>query len=168
MPASQYEQLSDSVLHWKRTRQLGRFDPSAKSAAQLSAERAVRDDSEIKGRGIEVGRRCRVGGEDGRRGVVGFVGAVEGLGGERERWARWVGVEFDEPVGRNDGSVTVRVSVKVGGGEEGEQEEQEERKVRLFECKPGFGVLVRPEKVEVGEEWVPLDDLEVDEDMQEL
>jgi hypothetical protein len=28
--------------------------------------------------------------------------------------------------------------------------------------------VVRPEKVEVGEEWVPLDDLEVDGDMEEL
>jgi len=69
-------------------------------------------------------------------------------------------VRFDEPVGRNDGTVPVLVAVD-GGGEGGEMR-------RLFECGSGFGVVVKPEKVEVGEEWVPLDDLGVDEEMEEL
>lgn len=106
-----------------------------------------------------------MGGEDARRGAVRFVGVVEGLGGEREIGARWVGVEFDEPVGRNDGVVVVAVSGR--RGEEKEGEEVKSRR-RLFECKAGFGVVVRPEKVEVGEKWVALDDLEVDEDLEEL
>lgn len=117
--------------------------------------------------------RCRVGEDDARRGVVAFVGKVEGLGGEAGRGARWVGVSYDEPVGRNDGSVTVvmergdRGGNEEGGGQE-KAAEKGEKKVRLFDCKPGFGVVARPEKVEVGEEWVPLDDLGVDEDMEEL
>lgn len=152
MPASQYENLTDSVLHWKKTNQLGRFDPSAKTAAQLASERCSRDEAEIESKQIEVGRRCRVGDDDVRRGVVAFAGKVDGLGGEKEVGARWVGVMLDEPVGKNDGSVVVE------GGE----------KKRLFDCAPGFGLLVRPEKVEVGEQWVPLDDLGVDEDMEEL
>lgn len=169
MPTTQYEALTDSVLQWKKTHRLGRFDPKLQqqqqqqqqaSLQQLAAERAARDEAAIRERRVEVGRRCRVGGEDARRGTVAFVGEVEGLGGDKERGARWVGVRFDEPVGRNDGSVVVADA----GGESGSGSSRK----RLFECRPGFGVLVRPEKVEVGEEWVPLDDLEVDEDMEEL
>ena len=41
--------------------------------------------------------------------------------------------------------------------------------VRVFECRDKFGVFVRPEKVEVGEQWtmLGLDDLG-DEDMEEV
>lgn len=99
-----------------------------------------------------------------------FVGEVRGLGGESLEGARWVGIRLDEPVGRNDGCVAVTVSEgdegegEVGGGERRTRTE----KRRLFECEPNFGVVVRPEKMEVGEQWVPLDDLGVDEDMEEL
>ena len=47
---------------------------------------------------ISVGARCKVE-PGGKRGVVAFVGnGVEGLPA-----GFWVGVHFDEPVGRNDG-----------------------------------------------------------------
>ena len=156
MPESQYEQLSDSVLAWKKKQKLGRFDPAARSTAEVAEERRVKDEGEIEAKGVSVGLRCRVGGDDGRRGVVRFVGEIVGLGGEREVGCRWVGVELDEPVGRNDGSASV--------------EEEEEGKVeskRVFECRDKFGVFVRPEKVEVGE-WPELDDLVGDGDMEEI
>ena len=162
MPAAQYEGLTDSVLHWKRTQGLGRFDPTKKPVGEVERERRTRDEEEVRSRGIVVGKRCRVGKEDERRGVVGFVGEVDGLGGEGGRGATWVGIVLDEPVGRNDGSLIVKVR------EEGAEKEIE-KKVRLFECKAGFGVVVRPEKVEVGDEWTPLDDLGLqDENMDEI
>ncbi len=47
--------------------------------------------------GIEVGMRCEA--DPGhRRGTVRFVGDIAATG-------FWVGVQFDEPVGRNDGTV---------------------------------------------------------------
>ena len=48
----------------------------------------------------------------------------------------WVGVEFDEPVGKNDGSA------------KGE---------RFFECSEGYGSFLRPENVQAGD-FQPIDD----------
>jgi len=154
MPESQYEKLEDSVLAWKRRQGLGRFDPHTKDAQSLSEERFKHDSAEIERRQIKIDMRCRVVRDDGRRGTVRYVGEIPGLGGVKEAGCVWVGVELDEPVGRNDGSVVVE-------GEDGEV-----IKRRVFQCGEKFGVFARPEKVEVGE-WPVLDDL-VDEDMEEV
>jgi tubulin-folding cofactor B len=102
--------------------------------------------AEIDSREITVGKRCRVGGDDSRRGVVMYVGEVPEIPGGL---GAWVGVRLDEPVGKNDGSV----GGKRYWGEEGP------------ESGPKFGVFVRPERVEVGE--FPVVD-EFDEDLEEI
>ena len=158
MPESQYEKLEDSVLAWKRRQKLGRFDPAAKSMVEVVEERRSRDEREMQRRGIEVGRRCKVGNDDGRRGTARFTGSIPGLGGQKEEGCLWVGVELDEPVGRNDGSVAVEVEGE-GGGIKSEIR-------RVFECQEKYGVFARPEKVEVGE-FPLLEDL-LDEDMEEI
>ncbi|EXJ65817.1 uncharacterized protein A1O5_11058 [Cladophialophora psammophila CBS 110553] len=145
MPETQYEKLEDSVLAWKRRQKLGRFDPHAKSQSQMVEERRRKDEKDMEARGIGVGMRCRVGRDDARRGTVSFTGDIPGLGGQREEGCLWVGVELDEPLGRNDGSVQTR---------------------RVFQCADKYGVFVRPEKVEVGD-FPPLGDL-LDEDMEEI
>ncbi|KAJ4462735.1 putative Tubulin-folding cofactor B [Paratrimastix pyriformis] len=75
---------------------------------------------------IHVGDRCQVRGESGfcRRGVVKFVGTTRFKPGE------WVGVCFDEPVGKHDGSV---------------------KGVRYFSCPPNCGSFFPPAQVEVGD-----------------
>ncbi|KAK6159285.1 hypothetical protein DH2020_006599 [Rehmannia glutinosa] len=73
---------------------------------------------------IKVGDRCQV--EPGeKRGVIKFVGRAETLAP-----GFWVGVQYDEPLGKHDGMVKGK---------------------RYFECPPLCGGMVRPDKVKVGD-----------------
>ncbi|KAJ6839663.1 tubulin-folding cofactor B [Iris pallida] len=72
---------------------------------------------------IKVGDRCEV--EPGeKRGVVKFVGTAETLAP-----GFWVGIQLDEPLGKHDGTVKGK---------------------RYFVCPPQHGLLLRPDKVKVG------------------
>ncbi|KAI0130603.1 CAP Gly-rich domain-containing protein [Daldinia grandis] len=139
MPPEEYEKKSDSVLAWKKAEKLGRFNPDAPSLEKAKIDAF---EFEVRSRGIEVGKRCRVSGDDTRRGEVKYVGEVKEIPGSL---GAWVGVQLDEPVGKNDGSI---------GG------------TRYWgtESTLKHGVFVRPERVEVGE-WPVLNDLE---DMEEI
>ncbi|KAF3355935.1 hypothetical protein VD0004_g9158 [Verticillium dahliae] len=139
LPVEEYEKKTDSVLAWKKAQKLGRFDPDAPSHEQAKIEAFERD---IQQRGIAAGRRCRVGGDDTRRGVIKYVGEVPAIPGGA---GPWVGVHLDEPVGKNDGSI------------QGTRYWGEESALK-------HGVFVRPERVEVGD-WPVLDDLD---DMEEI
>ncbi|KAK8094518.1 Cell polarity protein alp11 [Apiospora hydei] len=139
MPADEYEKKTDSVLAWKKAEKLGRFNPDAPSLEQAKIDAFLQ---EIKSRGIEVGKRCRVGGEDAKRGEIKYVGDVKEIPGAL---GAWVGIQLDEPVGKNDGSIG---GTRYWGQESGMK----------------HGVFVRPERVEVGD-WPMLDDLE---DMEEI
>jgi tubulin-folding cofactor B len=72
-----------------------------------------------------------------KRGVVKFVGRCEALPP-----GFWIGVQFDEPVGMNNGTV---------------------KGVKLFECNDGYGSLQRPKNVSCGD-FPPLDDVDFSED----
>jgi len=75
--------------------------------------------------GFEVGMRCSVEPGD-KRGEVKYVGPSQG--GVPLGW--WVGVQYDEPVGKNDGT---------------------SKGVPYFECPNGYGSLLRPNLVKVGD-----------------
>lgn len=73
---------------------------------------------------MKVGDRCQCQPGD-RLGTVQFVGRIAAL-----KPGFWIGVEFDEPVGKSDGTV------------KGE---------RVFSCRPQYGGFLRPDQVEVGD-----------------
>jgi tubulin-folding cofactor B len=75
--------------------------------------------------GIDVGLRAQVM-PGSRRGVIKFVGEIEQL----KSSGYWVGVQFDEPLGRNDGSI---------------------KGVKIFDCPDGYGVFARGNNVTVGD-----------------
>ncbi|KAH7825719.1 putative CAP-GLY domain-containing protein [Monocercomonoides exilis] len=70
----------------------------------------------------QIGKRCRISGD--RRGVIRFVGELPGKSG------LFVGIELDEPIGKNDGSF------------EGK---------KIFECAEKHGIFVRNKDIEVGD-----------------
>lgn len=117
----EYAKRSDTVLRWKQEKGLGRFDP------QYDAEKQRRaDENEAVAAKITVGDRCRVINIQGQRlGLVRYVGRIKELDDDT-----WVGVEFDEPVGRNDGSIDGK---------------------RYFDAKANHGSFLRPKQVEVGD-----------------
>ena len=82
---------------------------------------------------VQVDGRCEVVTQEGsKRGVVRYVGtALQGL-----PKGYWVGIEYDEPVGKNDGRV---------------------KGVRYFECTNMYGGFVRPSAVTMGD-YPPFDD----------
>lgn len=138
MPTETYEALPQTVLSYKRSKQIGRFDPAAPT---LVAQQAAAHSAEVAHRGIAAGKRCRLlpAETDDRRGYVRHVGEVEGLPGV----GPWIGIELDEPTGRNDGSGP--------GGK------------KYFSCGNKCGVFVRPERVEVGA-FGAIDEFADDED----
>lgn len=87
---------TDTVLQYKKLNQLGRFAPSspAPPPATVPAD-------------LLPGARCEVAlsPELRRRGTVRFVGPTD-FGAKDE--STWVGVEWDEPVGKGDGACVLR------------------------------------------------------------
>ncbi|KAJ2809469.1 hypothetical protein H4R20_000089 [Coemansia guatemalensis] len=122
MEDDEYDKRNDSVRAFKRRHNLGRF-ADAKSAMSIDEDEEFKKEAAK----ITVGNRCEVsipGYDVRRRGTVRFVGKTSFRAGY------WVGVEYDEPVGRNDGSVD---------------------KHAYFKCTPNHGSFVRPDKVVVGD-----------------
>lgn len=137
-----YKTRQDSVLNWKKTNKLGRFDPKFQSLQEK-----LQHETEIKLQTMSIGSRCRLINIENneRRGVIRFIGKIIPLDkGEND----WVGIEFDEPVGKNNGSIDG---------------------IKIFECKPNHGSFVRPRLVEVGDfpELDPFADEDMDDDDDE-
>ena len=89
--------------------------------------------------GITNGARCRLLPDtDARRGTVEYMGEVAEIPG----LGAWIGINLDEPTGKNDGSIKGK---------------------RYWQGRPNHGVLVRPDRVEIGN-FPPLDDFGDDEE----
>ncbi|KAI9836219.1 MAG: hypothetical protein M1819_001556 [Sarea resinae] len=195
MPESTYEALPSTVLSWKKSQKLGRFDPKAPVVEKMKVEALER---EVVERGIRPSLRCRlIPSSTPRHGTIRYVGPVPELPGLA---GPWVGVELDEPTGRNDGSIAVPAGPSPGNGSAGKDSDRDipgngeggdededgdaqskgkgkgkdirttvdgDRK-RYFSCAANRGVFVRPERVEVGD-WGVVDEFEgLDEEDEEI
>lgn len=117
-----YEKRSDSIRRWKQDNKLGGFDPSF-----LAKKEEIKKQNQTKAQELIVGSRFRTtkDNEIERRGVIKYVGKVPEIDNEV-----WAGVEFDEPVGKNNGSI---------------------KGVPYFQTKPNYGGFLRPAQIEQGE-----------------
>ncbi|GJJ11324.1 hypothetical protein Clacol_005556 [Clathrus columnatus] len=123
-----YASRRDTVLAYKQAHQIGRFAPQAPNHSE---EESIPEN-------ITLNARCEVDTNDSglkKRGTVRFIGKTKFAKGI------WVGIEYDEPLGKNDGSV------------QGE---------RYFTTKPLFGGFVKPDRVSTGE--FPVEELDLEEE----
>lgn len=131
MADSDYDKRTDSVRSFLRRRRWGRFDAEAERQREAEEERRRAEEAELTA-AMSPGCRCVVSipGQPRHRGTIAYVGLTDFKPGH------WVGVRYDEPVGKHDGSV---------GGR------------RYFECPQRYGAFVRPQRVTVGD-FPPEDD----------
>lgn len=129
-----YARKQDSVLRWKADNKLGRFDPDFEQKKLSIIQENMRLSSTM-----QVGQRCRIINIQGeRRGTIRFIGKIPLLDEGAEVW---VGVEFDEPVGKNSGYIDG---------------------VKIFDCRKNHGSFVKPKLIEVGD--FPEDDPFISDD----
>eukprot|EP00189_Rhodosorus_marinus_P003896 CAMPEP_0113964752 /NCGR_PEP_ID=MMETSP0011_2-20120614/7333_1 /TAXON_ID=101924 /ORGANISM="Rhodosorus marinus" /LENGTH=252 /DNA_ID=CAMNT_0000977127 /DNA_START=87 /DNA_END=845 /DNA_ORIENTATION=+ /assembly_acc=CAM_ASM_000156 len=120
MTDAAYDSRKDTFRAYKKTQ-------AAKQRASSGKENS---NGEELVRSFKVGDRCEVSPGQ-RRGTIRFVGVADEFPA-----GYWVGIEYDEPVGRNDG---------------------EAKGKRFFTCGRNCGEFVKPEKVATGD-FPPLDD----------
>lgn len=80
-------------MAYKQRNKIGRFAPSAESEPSEAPHQVD----------ISIGSRCQVESSEAglnKRGTVRFFGKTKFAKGE----GVWVGIEYDEPMGKNDGS----------------------------------------------------------------
>jgi len=131
----EYNKRTDSVRAFKERMKLGRFNEEETKKKEEEA-RSKEEAEEKKAGSLKVDERCevKVPGQPARRGLVKYVGQTDFKPGF------WVGVQYDEPHGKNDGSVAGK---------------------RYFECPQKYGGFVRPSNVETGD--FPEEDFDLDE-----
>uniref|UniRef100_A0A0V0G7T1 Putative tubulin-folding cofactor b-like protein n=1 Tax=Triatoma dimidiata TaxID=72491 RepID=A0A0V0G7T1_TRIDM len=132
----EYSQRKDSLKTYLMQNRLGKYNEEEMEKREAMRKREEEMELE-KLKTCGVGLRCQVSvpGQSVRRATIKFIGTVNFKPGN------WIGVQYDEPLGKNDGSV------------EG---------VRYFECPPKYGGFVKPLHLEVGD--FPEEELNLDED----
>lgn len=135
MSDADYAKRENTYKKFKETKQQG--DPSWTLEKEMAEKRGVpytvpqttskvedADFQQQEASAVTIGDRCEVR-PGGKRGCVRFVGRCPGL-----PLGFWIGVEYDEPVGKNNGIV---------------------KGTRYFTCEQGFGGMARPANVTIGD-----------------
>lgn len=115
---------TDTVMAYKARNKIGRF-----------AENTATETHDVElPSGLTTGARVKVAALTERD--IERIGTIRYIGSVGFAPNVWVGVEYDEPVGKNNGTV------------EGKQ---------YFVCRPKYGGFVKPERCQIGD-WPSLDD----------
>lgn len=125
MSPSVYSKRGDTVQSYLKRNKMGKYNEAEMKLMEEEKEAEEKKEAEVAAK-LTVGDRCEVSvpGSLSRRGSVRFVGEVDFKSG----W--WAGIEYDEPLGKNDGSVDGR---------------------RYFSCRDKYGGFVRVASVTVGD-----------------
>ncbi|XP_014286914.1 tubulin-folding cofactor B [Halyomorpha halys] len=133
----EYAKREDSVLAYLKRNKLGKFSKDEQERRELQKK----EEEEAEAKKLEtlsVGARCEVSvpGQPTRRAAIRFIGTTHFKPGT------WVGVQYDEPMGKNDGSVDGK---------------------RYFECPPKYGGFVKLLHVTAGD--FPEEELNLDDEL---
>ncbi|XP_062916445.1 tubulin-folding cofactor B [Mobula hypostoma] len=120
-----YEKRTDSARLFLKRNKLGLHNEEQRAKEELEMEQKRQEEKALAD-GILVGSRCEViiSGQPTKRGTVMYVGETEFKPGY------WIGLKYDEPLGKHDGSVNGK---------------------RYFECQSKYGAFVKPQSVTVGD-----------------
>jgi len=133
----QYERKGDTVRDFLKKNRLGKYD---EEAAHQKEQKRLRDAQleQEKADLCVVGARCQVTvpSNPTRRGTVMYKGPIEG------KKSIFIGVQYDEPLGKNNGSINGK---------------------SYFTCQPNYGGFVSPLAVEVGD--FPPEDCDLDDEI---
>ena len=135
----EYNKREDTVAAYLKRNKLGKYNEEEMAdLAKQKEDKEAQEKCYMDCQGMVEGARCEISvmGQLPKRGTIRFAGKVHFQPG----W--WVGVEYDEPSGKNDGSV---------GGQ------------RYFTCQQKYGGFVKPVSVKVGD--FPPEELFSDDEM---
>ncbi|XP_026571274.1 tubulin-folding cofactor B [Pseudonaja textilis] len=134
---TEYDKRTDSARSFMKRSHLGQYNKEEMSKKESELEQKLVEEKALA-EAISVGARCevRVSGQPNKRGTVMYVGLTEFKPGYM------VGIKYDEPLGKHDGSVNGK---------------------RYFECLPKYGAFVKPQCVVVGD--FPEEDYGLDDEM---
>ncbi|XP_032870365.1 tubulin-folding cofactor B [Amblyraja radiata] len=120
-----YEKRPESARLFLKRSKLGLYNEEQRAKDESEMQERQQEEKTLAD-DILVGSRCEVlvSGQPTKRGTVMFVGQTEFKPGY------WVGLKYDEPLGKHDGSVNGK---------------------KYFECQQKYGAFVKPQSVTVGD-----------------
>ncbi|CAL7948788.1 unnamed protein product [Xylocopa violacea] len=133
----EYAKRTDTVKAFLEKNKLGKYNEE--EMKKRAEEKKQEEEAEAAAAELcKVGSRCEicVPNQPKRRATIMYVGKTE----FKEGW--WIGVKYDEPLGKNNGTVNGK---------------------KYFECLPKYGGFVKPVHVKVGD--FPEEDFDLDEEL---
>ncbi|XP_023945076.2 tubulin-folding cofactor B [Bicyclus anynana] len=133
----EYGKKDDTLRSFLQRNKLGKYNEEEMNKLKEQQQKELEDEAKLA-EAVLVGARCevRVPAQGARRATVRYNGPLEGARG------LWIGVQYDEPRGKNDGSVNGK---------------------RYFTCPPKYGGFVKPMYVTVGD--FPEEELDLEDEI---